>query len=217
MKTLQTALKRVFDFILPLGGARLIAESISPEEFSHRTARTEEALGPDTLAPFKYSDPLAKALIRALKYKRSEHAAEVLAEVIHEDLVEFLSDHILFNNFTNPVLIPIPLSKTRQRERGFNQTTLLAHGIKKRTPELELVTEVLVRTKNTPSQTSMKKREDRIKNVRGCFEIENPEKVRGRNVIILDDVITTGATMKEARDALLDAGARQVLAVAVAH
>ena len=76
---------------------------------------------------------------------------------------------------------------------------------------------ILEKIKESPSQTSVKNRAERLENLKGCFKAVNLDNVRGANIILIDDVITTGATMSEAKKALENAGARQVLCFAMAH
>ena len=82
---------------------------------------------------------------------------------------------------------------------------------------IELTTDILIKTKETESQTKSKNRAERIKNLEGCFDVKNPEQIKNRNIVLLDDVTTTGATLTEARRALLARGARKVIAIVFAH
>ncbi|MCK5027477.1 MAG: ComF family protein, partial [Candidatus Pacebacteria bacterium] len=123
-----------------------------------------------------------------------------------------------FNGFTKPLVIPIPLHKKRKRQRGYNQTELLCN-------ELSLIDNSLYRTENhvlykhqsTRSQTEILNRKERLKNIQGCFSIKDPEKIHGRNIILIDDITTTGATFREATRVLKKAGVRRVICFAVAH
>ena len=75
----------------------------------------------------------------------------------------------------------------------------------------------LEKIRHTAPQSSIKNRALRLQNLSGCFSIPHPEKVRGKNIILIDDVTTTGSTLAEARSVLLSAGARSVHAIAIAH
>jgi len=117
-----------------------------------------------------------------------------------------------------PLLLPIPLSKKRFRERGFNQCELLISLFPQEAKNFfEIRTDILYKIKETKSQTSMRKRKDREENIIGAFAISKPELLKRRAVIIIDDVATTGATLSEARKTLLKNGARQVTAYTLAH
>ena len=115
------------------------------------------------------------------------------------------------------VLIPVPLHGARLRERGYNQSERICAGIALATG-LSVAAGALVRTRNTRSQTELTHRE-REENVHGAFALRRGcggREVRGRVVVLVDDVITTGSTLASCAAALRDAGARTVLAAAVA-
>ena len=114
----------------------------------------------------------------------------------------------------NAVLLPIPLHPARQRERGFNQSVLLAEELAR-----HLGVEVcyaLRRARNTPAQVGMANNERRRENVRGAFVVTDPDLVRGKTVILVDDVSTSGATLASAATALREHGARTVWAMVFA-
>jgi ComF family protein len=104
--------------------------------------------------------------------------------------------------------MPVPLHTRRLRERGFNQSLLLARQVsRKRSIPLNFT--ALWRSRQTQPQTQLSGPE-RQKNVRGAFEVRNAEAVAGKRVLLIDDVFTTGATVQECAKALLDAGAERV-------
>jgi ComF family protein len=114
------------------------------------------------------------------------------------------------------LIIPVPISRERRSERGYNQVECMADEIEKldRDRIFEIRKDIMKR-KHAPPQTSLSRRE-RLANLKGMFTADEV-KVRGKNIIILDDVITTGATMAEIRSVLIKSGARKVTAVALAH
>ena len=120
------------------------------------------------------------------------------------------------------VIVPVPLHRTRHRERGFNQAGLLALGLRRalaRTGKVPLPAidrQTLVKTRATPPQTGLSVAARR-ENVRGAFAVAIPERVRGRTAILVDDVMTTGATLSACALALKHAGARQVLGLTLAR
>lgn len=120
-----------------------------------------------------------------------------------------------------PVLVPVPLHRARRRQRGYNQAEALARGLARELGRRErdgVPVEVacLLRTKATPPQTGLSFRA-RLENVRGAFEVAAPERVRGRLVVMVDDVMTTGATLSACAAALKRAGAAQVLGLTLAR
>ncbi len=106
------------------------------------------------------------------------------------------------------LLIPIPLHKSRLRERGFNQALVLAREIEKRFP-LPLDYLNLQRIRDTQPQINLKEKERR-KNVRGAFGLREKQKVKGKRILLIDDVYTTGATVNECSRVLRKGGAKRV-------
>ena len=172
---------------------------------------------PGTTAVFNYRNPLVKAGILALKFRGDRKAAALLADALFEVLSAEEEDSAPFEGRKKPIIAIIPLSKRRLRERGFNQCGLLIDCLP---PESQSFFEtrkgLLHKVRETAPQMKLNLAE-RLKNIRGAFEVAEPKKVRGRRVIVIDDVTTTGATFAEARRALLTVGAKEVVCVALAH
>ncbi|MDQ3076293.1 MAG: ComF family protein [bacterium] len=168
---------------------------------------------------YDYRHPPVKKAIWLLKYKGKTKLAHIFAGVLYGRILEELSDLIVFENFRDPVLVPIPLSKERYKERGYNQTELICKELIKldNHTNFALCKNVLVKNKETVRQAHIKERKDRLKNLVGSFEIINPEPIQNKNIILIDDVTTTGATLKEARVVLKKAGARKIIAFTIAH
>jgi len=172
---------------------------------------------------FDYRNPLVKKSIWLLKYKGKKRLGIVFAEVMHGAILEELSELSVMENFRNPILIPIPLAQKRQRERGFNQAEFICKYLieidKKNNSggNFKLEKDILVKPKDTEHQARIEDRQKRLKNIVGSFFVKNPEKIKGRNIIIIDDVSTTGATLNEARKILKQAGAKKIVAFTVAH
>lgn len=113
------------------------------------------------------------------------------------------------------LVLPVPLHPGRERERGFNQAALLARGAA-RAAGLPCVEDALRRSRFTATQTGLDAA-GRRSNMAGAFLVWRPELIEGRAVALVDDVVTTGATLGGAVDALLDSGASLVTSVAVAR
>ena len=116
------------------------------------------------------------------------------------------------------LVVPVPLHPERRSSRGFNQAELIAKVAVRelRDPRLHLAPKVLVRTRATESQTGYT-REQRRTNLHGAFKVPDKARVKGRNILLVDDVLTTGATADECSRVLLRAGAEQVLVATVAR
>lgn len=207
----------LLDLMLPRPESVKSIEEMGPEEFRRATRVIRDAT-PDTLAVFDYKHPLIRQAIWELKYRGNRKITELLAKCVFEELVDELSSQKIIKNFDTPLLIPIPLSKKRLRERGFNQCELVAEILGKLDNGnfFEVRTNLLIKIKDTESQTK-KNRGKRLENLKGCFVITKPENITDRNVIVLDDVTTTGATFDEARRTLEASGARRVLFTAIAR
>ncbi|MBM7582620.1 ComF family protein [Caldicoprobacter guelmensis] len=111
-------------------------------------------------------------------------------------------------NWNVDVIVPVPLHSRRQRQRGFNQSALLARELG-RYIGVTVNEDVLVRKKYTSPQAGLSKFQ-RMQNLQGAFEVKAPEAVRDKSVLLIDDVFTTGSTVDECSRVLLEAGARKV-------
>lgn len=112
-------------------------------------------------------------------------------------------------------IVPVPLHPRRRRERGFNQAQVIAAELA-RLKGIESVDDALVKVKNVPPQTSLPAR-DRRRNIRGAFRVKKNEKIKGRTILLLDDVYTTGSTLRECSLALKKSGAKDVRALTIAQ
>lgn len=179
---------------------------------------------------FDYRNPIIKKSLWFLKYKGKRRLANVFADIIYEEILEELSELSMMENFIEPILIPIPLSIKRYRERGFNQAELICKELIKINEtrnglNLKLENNILVKTKETEHQARIKERNLRLKNLSGSFAMENNrgdlkqniDLIKNKNIILIDDITTTGATLNEARKILKQNGARKVIAFTVAH
>ena len=115
-------------------------------------------------------------------------------------------------------MVPVPLHSSKLRQRGFNQAELIARAALRSADwrNLRLETKALVRSRETVSQAGLT-RHQRRQNIRGAFRVRKPDLVRGRNILLVDDVFTTGATVSECARVLLRAGAQSVQVATVAR
>lgn len=137
-----------------------------------------------------------------------------MAPVLGKLLIKYLNSLNPKFSILNSVVIPIPLHKSRERQRGFNQAKLMAEYVADYF-NLPLV-EDLERIKKTESQAKMKNKEERLKNISGCFKITNPNSIKEKNVVLIDDVFTTGDTINEAIKILKENGAKKIIALVAA-
>lgn len=165
---------------------------------------------------FQYRDPLIKQMIWLLKYKKDTYVAQLFAHSLHDYLLEELSDELVFSEGIEPVIVPIPLSNKRERERGYNQIKLVTNELQ-RLGGISVNTHILIKKKHTTPQTSLHKKMDREKNVKDAFEVMGTLSLSCAHVILIDDVLTTGSTLREATRVLKEAGVYKVSSITLAH
>lgn len=156
-----------------------------------------------------------------MKYKNRKILADSLGIACAERTLEMISEkRILWGMSGNEkiLVIPVPLSFRRLRTRGFNQAESIAAGFCKASGDSFLLAQnILEKIRETDSQVSVKDRTSRLTNLRGAFRVKEPHRIKGKCIILIDDVTTTGATLHECRMTLLEAGAREVFCITVAH
>jgi ComF family protein len=166
-----------------------------------------------------------RELIHLLKYNGVRPAAAVLGRMLAEALTAlepaFEQTRFARGMFDEArvLVIPVPLHKTKRRQRGFNQSELIArsalklHSLSER---LQLAPDLLLRTRDTKSQIGLTSHQRR-ENLRGAFAVARAAEVTGRDLLLVDDVYTTGTTATECARVLRRAGARNVWVATVAR
>ncbi|MGL4607784.1 MAG: ComF family protein [Eubacteriaceae bacterium] len=150
-----------------------------------------------------------KPLVAAIKFRERPHLGIWAGKNMGEHLKEFQ----WFK--TIDLIIPIPLHTKRLKERGYNQSEKIAQGLLESLVSIggekgiKLDTQSLIRTRNTPHQVGQE-REERLTNLKDAFRVVDPHSIKGKNILLVDDVLTTGATLGEGRDVLLGAQAAKV-------
>lgn len=177
--------------------------------FAHPRCRRKFTLD-RVFIPFRYRGPISTA-IKKLKYKKVTALADFLVGLMLEVMVE---QGVTVGQ--QALILPVPLHPVKEWERGFNQAALLAESLGNALG-LRIAAGVIKRTKETVSQTKLKKKE-REKNVHGAFVVDKHQTatIKGRDLILIDDVFTTGATLRECGRVLKRAGARFIYAFALA-
>lgn len=112
------------------------------------------------------------------------------------------------------IILPVPISKKRHNQRGYNQTELIAREISKLT-ELLVVTNCLYKQKNNVPQSTLNK-ENRIQNVKDAYKIKNSRIINNKNIILFDDIYTTGSTANECSKILKENGAKTIAVITLA-
>lgn len=137
---------------------------------------------------YRPSSELANA-IHAMKYNHQHHLCHFFGTVMAADA---LVQQVLSSA---DVLVPVPLTARRQRERGYNQSELLCRGISSITATT-VAADALKRTRFTDSQTALT-RNERTENIRGAFALDNVSGLSGKHIVLVDDIVTTGSTTIE--------------------
>ena len=156
-------------------------------------------------APYLF-EGAARQMVHRLKYDNLRASAP--------DLGRLLAEYVAANPVPGNVLVPVPLHERRERERGYNQSALLARELSKRSG-VPVEGSVVHRVRNTPPQASVQNYEERTGNIANAFEC--PSELKGESVILIDDVVTTGSTMSACAAALKSAGAGSVWGLALAR
>lgn len=169
----------------------------------------------DKAAAYGSFDAGLQDLVHLLKYQHVKPAANLLGRM----MAEVLSDLAPHFTASEILVIPVPLHSSKLRQRGFNQSELLAKAALKHKASLtrfQLSTHLMERQRATASQTGLT-RHQRRENIRGAFRVIQPNRVAGREVLLVDDVFTTGTTLSECARVLRRAGAAKILAATVAR
>ncbi len=156
-------------------------------------------------------------LIHRMKYRERLKMARLLEHLLFSAFIHHWDVHGI------DILMPVPLHDRRSRKRGFNQAWmmflhwhLIAEGVGVDLSHIRLERDVLFRTRHTRPQVGMD-REERQENLRGAFTVRRAEKIRGRRILLVDDVFTTGSTADECAKALLENGAARMDVITLAQ
>lgn len=157
-------------------------------------------------SPLLYEKPVTY-LIKNFKYNNKQYLSQPLGN--------FLVQTYILNNLNCDIVLPVPLHEKRLKQRGFNQSELLANQLGQKL-NLPVTNEILKRVKNTKTQTNLTKQE-RQQNVKNAFKVFHRGIIKNKTVLLIDDVYTTGSTLNECAKVLLKAGAKEVYCLTLAH
>lgn len=158
------------------------------------------------VSPLYYEGAVRKALLR-YKFAGAASYSRIFAKISAKCIDE--------TQISCDIITWVSLSRKRRRRRGYNQAQLLAESAAK---ELGLPCEgLLKKTRDNPAQSGIKDAAQRRRNVSGVYEAIDPEKIRGKRILLMDDIVTTGSTLSEAAAVLKRAGAMSVTAATVAR
>ncbi|HQQ67896.1 MAG TPA: ComF family protein [Candidatus Cloacimonadota bacterium] len=149
---------------------------------------------------YRYEEPL-KTMIHNLKYREHTRSAKWLAD----GMAGYIAQNPIFQK--SDYIMAVPLHSVRKRERGFNQSELIARRVAKLSG-IQYI-DAVKRGRYTASQT-MLHQEQRLTNLKGAFRTSRPGRIAGKNILVIDDVFTTGSTLNEISKTLHAAGAARV-------
>lgn len=189
-----------------------VCEKPAIDGATHPRCQTRYAL--DGLTSFFRYDGIIRKAVKALKYRFVSDLAQEFIGLIPPSAL----DNLTMQQFNNCVFIPIPLHPSRLRHRGFNQAEALGRFFAEKI-RISLKTDILRRVRKTIPQVEMKNRKERLKNMDKVFAVKDITIQQYKNsvIILFDDVFTTGATLREAANALKRAGAKFVWGVTMAR
>lgn len=164
----------------------------------------ESSIEDDIICPLKYTDDIREIIFK-YKYSKKSYLYKMLGPLL---LTEFLK-----RNIDIDLIVPIPLSKRKKAKRGFNQSELLASFLSEKL-NIEMDTKNLIKHKKTKSQSGLSK-PLRRENIKGAFSIKE-NVFEGKTVLIVDDIMTTGATYNEAKRNIINAGAKKTYLITIA-
>jgi len=197
-----------YSFICPVCKKRVI-------NFSKRSCFCKTNLFALGVVSF-YENPIIRKTIHLFKYQPIISLQKPLADLI----IKFLKETKLFSkiNQKNLLIIPIPLHKRKRRQRGFNQSELLAKAVTSHF-SLNFHPEILLRIKNNLPQAKINNFIKREKNIKDVFQVSNPSLnlIKNNLIILIDDVYTSGATMQEAAKILKKNGAKKIIGLVLAR
>ncbi len=164
----------------------------------------------DAASAFVYFRKNSKVqhLLHQLKYKGRTEVGTKMGLLYGNQLIESK----IFSD--SDLIIPVPLHPKKELKRGFNQSDFFANGLSE-SMNKPAYCKILVRTKNTETQTK-KSRYGRFQNVDRLFEVINLELIKEKNILLVDDVLTTGSTLESCAAALLEAGAKKINVATIA-
>lgn len=154
---------------------------------------------------FKYEEIIRKSIIK-YKFKSQNYRYKSFAEFIIKDkkICGFIKKY--------DIIIPVPISKARNRQRGYNQSEIIVRELINKGANINIATNVLYKVKNAIPQSSLNK-EQRLSNLKNAYEVKNSEIIKNNKILLFDDIFTTGSTAEECAKVLKEAGAYEVRGV----
>ncbi len=173
-----------------------------------------------------YKNDLCRQIIWEIKYRGNKTLIHKFSLLLYDLILEEIEDLKTFKNFQNIILVPVPSSRSSQKEKGFNQCVLLVEELIKIDRErnqnnFSYIPNILNKKIDTTRQSKSKNKKERLHNLKNTFTVTWPSKeisdISNYSFILIDDVITTGATMNESFRALRQAGTKKIVGFSLTH
>lgn len=165
---------------------------------------------------FSYKDRGVRNTIHALKFKHTRSIADYFSPLIHEMIQEIEANKITLKENEKIILLPVPKMLAHVRTRGFDAMWYLCTKIKEQDKTRYIISNDSIIRINTKAQTGLTRKE-RLTNMHNSFKLVHKDMFHNQNVYIIDDVTTTGSTLRELQKICLSSGAKKVQAVTIAH
>ncbi|MBU6231881.1 MAG: ComF family protein [Patescibacteria group bacterium] len=229
MTPIRALFSVLLDSLFPVPAAEAAVLALSQQEALKSLPRAKQFPTAEACSVFAYKDERVRRLVWALKYKKSMKAARISGFAIWRQLALFSmaapADRPIF-------VIPMPVTDKRRRERGYNQCELLADAVERfeaerisasdmisADPRIMIVRDLLIRARHKSRQT-LKGREERLESAKGIFAVNEKaaeQAMKEGLVIVIDDVVTTGSTMRDAVETMRRAGYINTFGLSIAH
>ncbi len=208
---MKKIIRLLLDLLFPLSKIAKELDSLSMEEIFTKCQK-KNSTNKNIWSIFAYKDLLIKEMLWQIKFNGQRKYAEYCGKFLYDKIFEIIDKKLRY------IIIPVPIHKKRRKERGFNQCEWICEEIMKIDQgkflqyEPGAVNRIIYKQKQSWSN-----RKERIENMKGVFSIVKVELLKNKNVIIVDDVLTTGATLTELVNIIIGSGAKKVLSFTVAH
>lgn len=182
----------------------LADENLTQREFNRKFSSTNIISGFYSKYIFE-ADKTLQNVIHSLKYNKQFRIGTFLGNILAKEIIS--------KNWTIDLILPVPIHHLKKAERGYNQSDFIVKGMSKGL-KIPYSARTVKRIRYTETQTNLKLQE-RAKNVENAFKVRNPKNVKNKNILLVDDVITTGATTLECAKVLMNTGAEKIYACSV--
>ena len=222
-KIIITTKSVIYEFLEILFPSRCIGCSkrgiILCDNCEYKFKLAERETENNIIALYDYRDEIVKRSIWQLKYHHNPYLGKRLGEFLYRELIEEIESLYSLSTGSPILVIPVPITHKKKSFRGYNQSEIIAKSFCNRPNKniFKFSNKIIFKKNNTTPQARLTNRKKRLENIKGAFEIKNKDSVKGKTIIVIDDVTTTGGTMLEMIKVLKKGGAKKVVGFAVAH